>query len=66
MGAAKYIESAVQIDIDHGAKTVGGQTQHRRHKIARRSGDDDIQRTELFRRIFKNRPGGGKVAHIAA
>ena len=65
MAAAKHVEGAIEIDIDHGAKGVGRHAEHRREEIARGARYDDVYRAELVRYRLHHPANRAIIAHIA-
>ena len=63
--APEHVESAEQVDIDHGLEGIGAHPQHRREEVARRPRDDDIHRAEPIADIFHRCADRTVIAHIA-
>ena len=64
MRHAQDVEGADEVDIDHGFESIGRHAERRAGKIARRAGDQHVDRAERVMRRFERRRDGLSVAHI--
>ena len=63
-GGAKDVEGAVQVYIDHSAKGVGRHAEHRRKKVSRRAGNNNVERAKLVMGGLQGAANGGVVTHV--
>ena len=62
--SAQHVECAEQIDIDDGLERVGGHAERRRHKIASRPGQNNIDLAVSRPRLRQRPIDGSEIAHI--